>query len=312
MIFRIRKYFFASNLASLLILGGCSNGTIFKEVNIDDGTGVSVDARQRITYVTKKGGPGTEGNRRQVVCAEPSPDAIVAQAAALAAQASGGTQAARGAAGVAASLSESAASIGLRTPTIQLLRDNLFRACEAYMNGAINSFQYNIMLTNMDRVMVSLLAVDVLGAAPVAPPVAIGTSSNANTSGGNQQSQDDGTGDKDQVEKEEDDKEKTAKPPTLLVAANSKSTNAAIGSVTINKPDNKHSAEAITRVVQMITEGRKGARWIAQCMGLLTQMDTFSNHNSTPTQRQAQRILIDTCQRVLRVGANRFEKAPPG
>ena len=46
------------------------------------------------------------------------------------------------AAGLGASSSETSASIGLRTQTITLLRDGLYRLCEAYMNGAVDEIQY--------------------------------------------------------------------------------------------------------------------------------------------------------------------------
>ena len=76
-------------------------------------------------------------------------------------------------------MSEAVASIAMRTQTIQLLRDGLFRACEAYMNGAIDQHQYNIILLNIDRLMVTLLGVDAIGGMGMAPAVAIGATSAA-------------------------------------------------------------------------------------------------------------------------------------
>jgi hypothetical protein len=69
--------------------------------------------------------------------------------------------------------SESVASIAMRTQTIQLLRDGLYRACEAYMNGAIDQHQYNIVLLNIDRLMVTLLGVDGIAGTHVVPPVSV-------------------------------------------------------------------------------------------------------------------------------------------
>ncbi len=43
---------------------------------------------------------------------------------------------------------EQAALIGARDSTIQLLRDGLYRACEAYMNGALGDFGYGLVLVN--------------------------------------------------------------------------------------------------------------------------------------------------------------------
>lgn len=84
---------------------------------------------------------------RQVVCAEPSPD--VAKAIGKSLDLSGSADVAargaelpvEGALKMAAALSyaraETLAQLTNRLATIQLLRDGLFRACEAYANGAL-------------------------------------------------------------------------------------------------------------------------------------------------------------------------------
>jgi hypothetical protein len=162
----------------LLSLGGCAN-YIFKSFDIDSGESLSLDAKQRLVLATQKG--GKSGNRK-IVCAEPSPDAFSATSASAAASTAftfptllpgGQTGSTTGSGGIAAARSESAASIGLRTQTIQLLRDGLYRACEAYMNGAIDQNQYNIILLNIDKLMVTLLGIDAIGGTPKAPPVSI-------------------------------------------------------------------------------------------------------------------------------------------
>jgi hypothetical protein len=76
-------------------------------------------------------------------------------------------------ASLALSRTEAAASIGIRTQTIQLLRDGLYRACEAYMNGAIDQFQYNIILTNVHKLTQTLLGIDAIGGTQKAPAVAV-------------------------------------------------------------------------------------------------------------------------------------------
>ena len=65
--------------------------------------------------------------------------------------------------------------IGARNSTIQLLRDGLYRACEAYMNGALGDFGYGLVLVNYGRVMVSLLTADGLARPALVPPVVIGS-----------------------------------------------------------------------------------------------------------------------------------------
>ena len=149
-----------------LAVAGCS-GEIHKHVSVDDGSGVSVDARQRLVLVTKNGG---EDGDQQVVCAEPSPDAITVAAATASFDATSpnGTQAEGSLA-----RSETAAFIGMRTQTVQILRDSLFRACEAYMNGAISSTEYNIIIANSGRIATNLIAIDGLTFTQAAPALAI-------------------------------------------------------------------------------------------------------------------------------------------
>ena len=58
-------------------------------------------------------------------------------------------------------MSEAAANIGLRTQTIQTLRDGFYRVCEAYMNG-LSQEQYSIMLRRFQTNMIALLAIEQL------------------------------------------------------------------------------------------------------------------------------------------------------
>lgn len=163
-----------------LALASCQAGT-FRTFDLDDGgTSHTMDASQRLLLVTSKG--GIEGNRR-VVCVEPSPDSLtsIAASAAVNGQAQiasnpGGGPTGNAAANAAAAYSESAAYTGMRTQTVQLLRDGLYRACEAYMNGAIDQAQYNILLVNMSQLMVTLTAIDGLTGRPAAPAVILGAS----------------------------------------------------------------------------------------------------------------------------------------
>lgn len=153
-----------ATMAAVLALTGC-NGTIHKTSQIGHVTALSIDARQRLVV------SGTRRDGVKVVCAEPSPDAIVAQASYFSARADipnrGGGQAAGG-------VAESAGSIGLRTQTIQLLRDGYYRVCEAYLNGAIGVREYQSVLNHIDTFMITLVAIEALGGVTVAPAIAIG------------------------------------------------------------------------------------------------------------------------------------------
>jgi hypothetical protein len=169
----VAKYWEVALVAGSVALGGCSS-TIFKPFDADQGS-VSLDARQRTIISVERGTP-PESHR--VVCAEPSPDALATMAASAAASAGvSGLPQLPGSAELASSFTsaEQAALIGARNSTIQLLRDGLYRACEAYMNGALGDFGYGLVLVNYGRVMVSLLTADGLAHPPMMPPVVIGS-----------------------------------------------------------------------------------------------------------------------------------------
>lgn len=109
---------------------------------------------------------------RQFVCAEPSPDVARVVQAALSAGVAGtadvstpipaglsGPDALKvdAAARVDASRSEAIAQLTRRIATIQLLRDGMYRACEAYANGAIGQEIYTAIVSRYDKIMVTML-----------------------------------------------------------------------------------------------------------------------------------------------------------
>jgi hypothetical protein len=169
---------------SFLFLTGCAN-YIFRTFDIDHADeSVSLDAKQRVVLVTHKGGRNRD---QKVVCAEPSPDALSATAASFSGSAAvtlpaaagagtggGNQQGPGGSGGLTGATSESVASLAMRTQTIQLLRDGYYRLCEAYMNGAIDQNQYNIVLVNIDRLMITLLGIDGIAGTRNVAPVTIG------------------------------------------------------------------------------------------------------------------------------------------
>ena len=151
-----------TSAVTALPLLGCADH-IFRPFDVDRGESLSVDARQRVILVTHKGGRTRD---RTIVCTEPSPDAATGRSAAgsVAASLPSAAPGKDAQAAAATASSEAIALIAMRTQTVQLLRDGLFRACEAYMNGAIDQHQYNIVLLNIDKLMVTLLGVDAVGA----------------------------------------------------------------------------------------------------------------------------------------------------
>lgn len=163
-----------ASLLSALALTACANlNTAYRDFNIDDGAGAMVDIKQRAVIVSRQ--KDDNGVKRSIVCAEPSPDALSAYAAELAAEGGNGQVTAS----LAAAMQESAAYVGLRTQSIQLLRDSFYRACEGYMSGALNSTQFDILTRRHQRFMVALLGIEQLTGAVRAPAVTISTEGRA-------------------------------------------------------------------------------------------------------------------------------------
>ncbi len=143
-------------------LFGCTFSNLFtihRSTNLDQGSSQIIDAKQRLISNIRASDNRGYNRAGRIICAEPSPDvaAALSQAMAVAAEAdvpsrgSGSLQGSRSAA-------ESLAQLGERLATIQLLRDGLYRACEAYANGAITDTIYAMIVSGIDDTMVTLLA----------------------------------------------------------------------------------------------------------------------------------------------------------
>ncbi|MEM9100190.1 MAG: hypothetical protein AAGC79_16875 [Pseudomonadota bacterium] len=167
-------------LAPVLVVSACGSAeftSINRSFNPAAGDSRLIDAKQRAIISV----PGEDG--RQIVCAEPSPDALQATAAAI--SASGGLNqpgAAEAALQAAAGVNESVASIGLRTQSIQLLRDSYYRNCEGFAAGALDDIAFNIMHQRFQNHTVALLAIEQLTGASIAPAAAVSASSEATAS----------------------------------------------------------------------------------------------------------------------------------
>lgn len=163
----------------ILLLAGCANfNSVHRDLNVSNGNGALIDIKQRAIIAsvvkTKKDNIETTETR---VCAEPSPDSLSAYAAELAAKADNG----QAAAGLSAAFQESSAFVGLRTQSIQLLRDASYRLCESYLNGAIDKEEYGWLVRRFQRNMLVLLAVEQLTGTVRVPAVTIGTEGAAST-----------------------------------------------------------------------------------------------------------------------------------
>lgn len=148
----------ASALGLSLLLGGCAAESLSHSNMLD---GVTTKAEYRVIL---RGERKEDAKQQMVTCAEPSPDAMKAFSMALSGGlqnlAPGGNQTS---ATAALALQNSMAEIGVRTATIQMLRDGLHRACEAYMNGALDKEEYMLLLAHYPRTMATVTAIEVLG-----------------------------------------------------------------------------------------------------------------------------------------------------
>lgn len=156
-----------------LALAGCANlNSINHKFKPDEGDSLSIDAKQRTVYtVTKNYGDATW----KAFCAEPSPDALSALSASLGLDAAGATKAL----GVALASQEGAASIGLRTQTITVLRDAMYRLCEGYASGALDDVGFSRLQRRYQGIMLGLLAIEQLTGAVVANQAVLGGSAEA-------------------------------------------------------------------------------------------------------------------------------------
>lgn len=134
--------------------------------------------RQKSVFIDINQRAIVSGN--DTICAEPSPDAMQAYAAQLAAS---GTLSDRAKAELAAAVQTSAAYIGVRSKNIQLFRDEFYRLCEARMNDTLDDAQYNFFLARLQRYSVALAAVEELNQGAIAPAVYLSSSGSASVAG---------------------------------------------------------------------------------------------------------------------------------
>lgn len=141
-------------LSLILPLSGCAYFTNYtRAVDLKSGS-ISIDVKQRVVFSQQHA-----SSKNVVVCAEPSPDALTVIGA------SGGLAIANPAgntANLSAALSESGSSIGLRTQSIQLLRDAMYRLCEGYAAGAVNTDDFSAMQRRYQSTMMGLIAIEQL------------------------------------------------------------------------------------------------------------------------------------------------------
>ena len=130
---------------SCMIISACESdrpGTSFRTLSANDGQSISIDAHQRAIITTEV--LDERGHRRVISCAEPSPDAFASINSSLdfsiAAQLENkGSISTKSLETLTTAASD---ALNARNATIQLLRDGLYRACEAYATGALSQNEY--------------------------------------------------------------------------------------------------------------------------------------------------------------------------
>lgn len=164
-----------------LTLNGCiaNMNSVRHKFKISDGKSQLIDVKQRSILVSSKQEKIEEtiGNKttiraisHPIVCAEPSPDAMSAYAAEMAAK--GGSEG-KAYGELSAAMQESASFVGMRTASIQALRDYGYRICEAYMSGAINEIQYESLLRRYQKNLVVLFTIEQLSGVNRVPTIAL-------------------------------------------------------------------------------------------------------------------------------------------
>jgi flagellar biosynthesis GTPase FlhF len=154
-------------IACSLSITGCANlQTIHRSTPIPaqigadtPGKAIHLDAQQRLVLTTARG-----------FCAEPSPDALAAYAASLGL---GVSVPGQGSGSAAQALQSAAGSIGLRTQSITLMRDALYRMCEASNNGHLNQFEVAGFLRRSQDLTAVVLAIEQLTGAVAARQIAL-------------------------------------------------------------------------------------------------------------------------------------------
>ena len=149
-------------MLAVLPLSGCGTQYSLKDFSPTEKGPKSafVDIKQRAVLAANRPAGAAGGNVGDLVmCAEPSPDALSSFASELALDLKAKNQVA---AQFALSQQEAASFVGLRTQSIQLLRDGMYRLCEGYMAGALTSADFSWLTRRYQKNMVALLTIEQL------------------------------------------------------------------------------------------------------------------------------------------------------
>ncbi len=140
----------------LILLCGCQSIIEAVPIPLYDSQVIRGKAAHRFitTIPTHPSSKPGQVNPLRIICAEPSPDVAEAIATTF-----GASVNVKGAGGGSLSYGQATALAQLaeRTVTVQLLRDQMYRACEAYGNGAISATEYSLLMSRNNDAMVTLM-----------------------------------------------------------------------------------------------------------------------------------------------------------
>jgi len=134
----------------------------------DNESTLVTDAKQRVVINRVATNQDEQGKKRskRMICAEPSPDVTQAFSEAIKiARKISADQNPGGSVQFAHNFASSISQLGERLAVIQLFRDRMYRACEAYANGAINEVSYTLMMARNDKTMATLLSAEMAAGA---------------------------------------------------------------------------------------------------------------------------------------------------
>lgn len=164
-------------LGLTIALTGCANlMSVHRTTDFSNGNSSFVDIKQRGVFTNAHF--DKTNNAKTVICAEPSPDALSAYSADISAKLSSNSS---NSLAYAQGLREGAVFTGIRSQTIQLLRDSRYRDCEAYMNGALSEGEYGLAVRRHQRLTIALMAIEQLLATGTQPTISIGSTGRAST-----------------------------------------------------------------------------------------------------------------------------------
>ena len=183
------KFIFRGHIApirSLLITGvictisACAYPpkNISESFDLGNNGGYLTDAKTRVIIAQDPSFASRPGAiyPTRITCVEPHPDVASTVANSLSV---GLSIFAKGSSSISRSQAEGLAQIAQRTVSIQTLQRLMFRACEAYANGGITGTGYSLLLSEINRTMVTLILAETAGARFGQSGAAIGGESSA-------------------------------------------------------------------------------------------------------------------------------------